>query len=166
MARSVCLCRRVDAPVRRRERYNRSNVRRLIFLLFLCLGCGRGEPPAVRTELAPTLPAESAKVAAPTPASPAEQRSRCLTYTAERAKFGESRKVVVRVRNSCDITIAPEESQFEITAMPASGQGIAGRATGSFQTPIAPHSSNVETVIEVDCPGDVRGSCKYYVEAK
>ena len=95
-----------------------------------------------------------------------ERRAQCLTYTVERETFGESRRVKVRVRNACDFWIPPEESLFEITAMPASGQGIAGRATGSFQTPIGPHSSNVETFIEVDCPGDVRGGCKYYVEAK
>ncbi len=104
--------------------------------------------------------------AEPTPVSATEQRARCLTYTVERETFGESRRVKVRVRNACAIWIPIEESFFEITAMPSSGQGIAGRATGSFQTPIGPHSSNVETFIEVDCPGDVRGGCKYYVEPR
>jgi len=104
--------------------------------------------------------------AEPTPGSARELRARCLTYTVERETFGESRRVKVRVRNACAIWIPAEESWFEITAMPSSGQGIAGRATGSFQTPIGPHSSNVETFIEVDCPGDVRGGCKYYVEAR
>jgi hypothetical protein len=100
----------------------------------------------------------------PTPASPKEQRARCLTYTVERETFGESRRVKVRVRNSCGMWIPPEDSWFEITAMPSSGQGVVGRATGSFQTAIGPHSSNVETLIQVDCPGDIRAGCKYYVE--
>ena len=47
----------------------------------------------------------------------------------ERETFGESKRVKVRVRNACDFWIPPEESWFEITAMPANGQGIAGRAT-------------------------------------
>jgi hypothetical protein len=102
----------------------------------------------------------------PTPGTPAERRARCLTYTVERETFGESRRVKVRVRNACGFWIPTDESFFEITALPANGQGIAGRATGSFQVPIGPHSSNVETFIEVDCPGDVRGGCKYYVEAR
>jgi hypothetical protein len=100
----------------------------------------------------------------PTPASPLEQRKRCLTYTVERETFGESRRVKVRVRNSCGFWIPADQSGFEITALPSSGQGVTGRATGSFQHPIGPHSSNVETFIEVDCPGDVRAGCKYYVE--
>ena len=102
----------------------------------------------------------------PTPGSAAERRAKCLSYTVERETFGESKRVKVRVRNACGFWIPPEESWFEITAMPANGQGISGRATGSFQTPIGPNSSNVETFIEVDCPGDVRGGCKYYVEPK
>ena len=102
----------------------------------------------------------------PTPGSAAERRAKCLSYTVERETFGESKRVKVRVRNACGFWIPPEESWFEISAMPANGQGISGRATGSFQTPIGPNSSNVETFIEVDCPGDVRGGCKYYIEAK
>ena len=102
----------------------------------------------------------------PTPGSAAERRAKCLSYTVERETFGESKRVKVRVRNACGFSIPPEESWFEISAMHANGQGISGRATGSFQTPIGPNSSNVETFIEVDCPGDVRGGCKYYVEAK
>ncbi len=102
--------------------------------------------------------------AEPTPGSAAERRAQCLSYTVERETFGESRRVKVRVRNACAFWIPPEESWFEITAMPSSGQGIVGRATGSFQAAIGPHSSNVETLIEVDCPGDIRGGCKYYVE--
>jgi len=104
--------------------------------------------------------------AEPTPGSAAERRAKCLSYTVERETFGESKRVKVRVRNACGFWIPPEESWFEISAMPANGQGISGRATGSFQTPIGPNSSNVETFIEVDCPGDVRGGCKYYVEPK
>jgi hypothetical protein len=104
--------------------------------------------------------------AEPTPGSALERRARCLEYTVERETFGESRRVKVRVRNKCDFWIPTEESWFEITAMPSSGQGIAGRATGSFQSPIGPNSSNVETFIEVDCPGDVRAGCKYYVEPR
>ena len=104
--------------------------------------------------------------AEPTPGSAAERRAQCLSYTVERETFGESRRVKVRVRNTCGFWIPPEESFFEITAMPSNGQGIVGRATGSFQAPIGPHSSNVETFIEVDCPGDVRGGCKYYVEPR
>jgi hypothetical protein len=102
----------------------------------------------------------------PTPSSPAEQRARCLTYTVERDTFGESRRVKVRVRNSCGFWIPPDQSWFEITATPSSGLGVVGHATGSFQTPIGPHSSNVETFIEVDCPGDVRAGCKYFVEPR
>jgi hypothetical protein len=104
--------------------------------------------------------------AEPTPGSPAERRAQCLTYTVERETFGESRRVKVRVRSTCPFWIPPEESWFEIEATPSSGQGVTGRARGNFQTPIAPHSSNVETFIEVDCPGDVRGGCKYYVTAQ
>jgi hypothetical protein len=186
------------------------NVRRLLLLVALLVGCSRGEPrastpapspapaafasktpvPAVVPEPTPS-PTEEAlqtslievRVVTPTPVDPAsipnfdrraeptsgsatEQRARCLTYTVERETFGESRRVKVRVRNACAIWIPVEESFFEISAMPSSGQGIAGRATGSFQTPIGPHSSNVETFIEVDCPGDVRGGCKYYVEPR
>jgi len=89
-----------------------------------------------------------------------------MAQACARETFGESKRVRVRVRNACGFWIPPEESWFEITAMPANGQGISGRATGSFQTPIGPNSSNVETFIEVDCPGDVRGGCKYYVEPK
>ncbi len=102
----------------------------------------------------------------PTPGTPAERRARCLTYTVERETFGESRRVKVRVRSTCSFWIRPEESWFEIEATPSSGQGVTGRARGNFQTPIAPHSSNVETFIEVDCPGDVRGGCKYFVTAQ
>jgi hypothetical protein len=104
--------------------------------------------------------------AEPTPASPAEQRARCLSYTVERETFGESRRVKVRVKNSCGFSIPPEESWFEITATPASGRGVVGRASGSFQATIGPHSSNVETLIEVDCPADVHAGCKYFVEPR
>jgi hypothetical protein len=100
----------------------------------------------------------------PTPSSPKEQRARCLSYTVDRETFGESRRVKVRVRNSCGFSIPPEESFFEITAMPSNGRGVVGRATGSFQSTIGPHSSNVETLIEVDCPADVHAGCKYFVE--
>jgi hypothetical protein len=100
----------------------------------------------------------------PTPASPKERRARCLSYTVERETFGESRRVKIRVRNACGITIPPEESFFEITATPSNGRGVVGRATGSFQVPIGPQSSNVETFIEVDCPPDVHAGCKYFVE--
>ena len=100
----------------------------------------------------------------PTPASPLEQRKRCLTYTVDRETFGESRRVKVRVRNNCGSWVPVDQSGFEITAIPSSGQGVVGRASGSFQHPIGPHSSNVETFIEVDCPGDIRAGCKYYVE--
>ena len=208
MVRSACLRPCVCAATRLPERYNRTNVRRLLLLLILCLGCGRREPavpaaeplpsalPAVTaetpaaSEVAAATPTESMETnvievrvltptpvdtstipnfdrpAEPTPGSAAERRAKCLSYTVERETFGESKRVKVRVRNACGFWIPPEESWFEITAMPANGQGISGRATGSFQTPIGPNSSNVETFIEVDCPGDVRGGCKYYVEAK
>ena len=208
MVRSACLRPCVCAATRLPERYNRTNVRRLLLLLILCLGCGRREPAVPAAEPLPSAlpsvtietPAGSEVVAAtptesietnvievrvltptpvdvstipnfdrpsePTPGSAAERRAKCLSYTVERETFGESKRVKVRVRNACGFWIPPEESWFEITAMPANGQGISGRATGSFQTPIGPSSSNVETFIEVDCPGDVRGGCKYYVEAK
>ena len=208
MARSACLRPCVCAATRLPERYNRTNVRRLLLLLILCLGCGRREPavpaaeplpsalPSVTvetpaaSEVAAATPTESMETnvievrvltptpvdvstipnfdrpSEPTPGSAAERRAKCLSYTVERETFGESKRVKVRVRNACGFWIPPEESWFEISAMPANGQGISGRATGSFQTPIGPNSSNVETFIEVDCPGDVRGGCKYYVEAK
>ena len=102
----------------------------------------------------------------PTPSSPLEQRKQCLTYTVERETFGESRRVKIRVANRCGFWIPADQSWFEITAIPSSGQGVVGSATGSFQHPIGPHSSNVETFIEVDCPGDIRAGCKYYVEPK
>ena len=100
----------------------------------------------------------------PTPATPAERRKRCLTYTVDRETFGESRRVKIRVKNSCGFSIPPEESGFEITATPSNGRGVVGSATGSFQTTIGPHSSNVETLIEVDCPPDVHAGCRYFVE--
>ena len=102
--------------------------------------------------------------AAPAPESAAEMRTRCLIYDAERQTFGEARTVKVRVRNTCDITVTAEESEFEITAMPSDGLGVVSHATGRFPSNIGPHSSNVETTIEIDCPGDVHAGCKYFVE--
>ena len=100
----------------------------------------------------------------PTPASPRERRARCLTYTVDRETFGESGRVKIRVKNSCGFSIPPEESGFEITATPSNGLGLVGHATGAFQTTIGPHSNNVETYIDVDCPADVHAGCKYFVE--
>jgi hypothetical protein len=101
-------------------------------------------------------------LAEPTPASEAEKRARCLTYTVERETFGESRRVKVRVRNACAFEISAEQTRFEVTATPLDGQGVIGRTTGSFPTAIPPNSSNVETSLEVDCPSDV-GGCRYFV---
>src|SRR5262245_65764717 len=101
---------------------------------------------------------------APTQESPAAMRKRCLTYDAERETFGEARSVKVRVRNTCDMTVATEESDFEITAMPSDGRGVVSRATGRFSSAIGPHSSNVETSIGVDCPGDVQAGVKHCVQ--
>ena len=70
----------------------------------------------------------------------------------------------MRVRNACDMTVPPEESEFDITAMPSDGLGVVSHATGRFAVPIGPNSDNVETTVEVDCPGDVHAGCKYYVE--
>ncbi len=104
--------------------------------------------------------------AEPTPASRAEQRSRCLTYTVEPESTGPSTRLRVRVRSHCGFWVPVEESWFEIVATPVSGHGTTGRATGSFQTPIGPHSSNVETLVEVDCPTDLPGGCRYSVSAR
>ncbi len=102
----------------------------------------------------------------PTPASRAEQRSRCLTYTVEPESTGPSTRLRVRVRSHCGFWVPVEESWFEIVATPVSGHGTTGRATGSFQAPIGPHSSNVETLVEVYCPTDVAGGCRYSVSAR
>lgn len=99
----------------------------------------------------------------PTPRSASEERSRCLSYTVQPEPSGQSRRLRVRVRNACTFWVPPEQSWFEIVATPSNGQGTTGKATGSFQGPIAPHSSNVETFIEVDCPSEVQGGCRYTV---
>ena len=45
----------------------------------------------------------------------------------ERETFGESKRVKVRVRNACGFLIPPEESWFEITAMPEKEERIVAR---------------------------------------
>ena len=134
-------------------------MRRLVPLILALSACSRGEraspvpPPAP-----PTASAE------PTPASEAEKRARCLTYTVERETMGESRRVTVRVRNACAFEIPADQSRFEVTSTPLDGQGVIGRTEGAFSTAIPPNSSNVATSIEVDCPSDV-GGCRYFVTA-
>ena len=140
-------------------------MRWLVGLLCLMLyGCSRSESDG-RVGGPSPVPATPATAEA-TPASPKEQRARCLAYTAERETFGESRRVKIRVRNSCEITIPVEETEFEITAMPSDGLGLVSSATARFPTAIGPLSSNVETTVELDCPGDVHAGCKYFVEPR
>jgi hypothetical protein len=146
-------------------------VKRLLLAILVLSACGRGEraapatpPRASASAESATTPDEASPRPEPTPASEAEQRARCLSYTVERETLGESRRVKVRVRNTCSVAILAEQTRFEITATPLDGQGVIGRTTGSFQKPIPPNSESVETSIEVDCPSDV-GGCRYFVTA-
>jgi hypothetical protein len=125
--------------------------------------CGRTERTTSPPE--PTAaPASPGALAEPTPASDAEKRARCLTYTVERETQGLSRSVKVRVKNACPFEIPADQTRFEITATPLDGQGVLGQATGRFSTSIPPNSESVETSLDVDCPSDV-GGCRYFVTA-
>src|SRR5262249_3007104 len=92
----------------------------------------------------------------------------CLTYTTEPLSqpgfSGAQRtRVKVRARNACNIGIPSDDSWFEITSV-ANGTGATiGRETARFQGPIAPMSHDTETMVEVDCPPDLPGGCRYSV---
>ena len=67
----------------------------------------------------------------------------------------------VRARNDCNSWIPAEDTRFEIVSSGGAGGGTLGRESGMFQAPIPPLSANAETMIEIDCPNDLPGGCRF-----
>lgn len=103
---------------------------------------------------------------APTPDSRTQQIAGCLTYSTEHiSQPGYSglvkARVRVRARNNCNFFVPVDDSWFEIVSTAGVNGSTLGREVGRFQIPIPPLSRDTETTIEVDCPQDLPGGCRF-----
>lgn len=101
-----------------------------------------------------------------TPAGRTEQLAQCLTFSAEPLSqpgyFGAMRtRVRIRARNSCNSFITADESWFELVSTGAANGSPIGREVGRFQLPIPPQSRDSETMMEIDCPHNLPGGCRF-----
>lgn len=102
----------------------------------------------------------------PTPAWRTGQLNQCLSFTAEPMSqpgyFGAMRtRVRIRARNSCNSFVTADESWFELVSISAANGSPIGREIGRFQLPIPPQSRDSETMMEIDCPHNLPGGCRF-----
>ena len=132
--------------------------------------------PTARVEAFPTLrpTVDLAEIpsleraVAPPPGSRHDQLAECVTFSAEPlsqpAYAGQMKtRVKVKARNRCNTGVPSDDSWFEIRSYSYNGVPI-GREVGRFQAPIAPFAADAETLIEIDCPPNQPGGCRYEVE--
>jgi len=134
-------------------------------------------PTAPPTAIAPPAPRPTIDLAdipslerssEPEPDSRHDQLVKCLSFSTSEVseaswEGSQKRRVRVRARNMCGAGIESADSWFEITAVSNGSGATIGREQGRFQTPIGPYSSDAETFIEVDCPKNLPGGCRYDV---
>lgn len=98
-----------------------------------------------------------------------DQLAHCLSYRVEPlSQPGVSGNVKTRVkvhaRNGCNTGVPSDESWFEITSISNADGSTVGKEVGRFQGPIGPFATDAETLVEIDCPTNLPGGCRYSVE--